>query len=149
MTTPLNLSARIPELDGIRGIAIGMILVTHFFLFVTVPGSLFAYAFVPVRLSWTGVDLFFVLSGFLIGGILLDARDSSNYFRVFYTRRFFRIVPIYAVLLLSVYFVTALWQSRFLRGFDEILGGHLPWLPFALFVQNFEMTFRDAWGAFP
>src|SRR6267154_1203673 len=98
----LNLSGRIPELDGIRGIAIGLVLIAHFFEVVVRPGSPLAYAFVPLRLTWTGVDLFFVLSGFLIGGILLDARQSSNYFRVFYTRRFFRIVPIYALLLASV-----------------------------------------------
>src|SRR5258707_15733453 len=99
---PLNPSARIPELDGIRGIAIRMVLIAHFFLIVSRPGSALAYALVPLRLDWTGVDLFFVLSGFLIGGILLDARGSSNYFRVFYTRRFFRIVPIYAAFLLCV-----------------------------------------------
>src|SRR5260370_41846538 len=98
----LDLSGRIPELDGIRGIAIGMVLIAHFFLVVSRPGSALAYALVPLRLDWTGVDLFFVLSGFLIAGILLDARGSSNYFRVFYTRRFFRIVPIYAAFLLCL-----------------------------------------------
>jgi peptidoglycan/LPS O-acetylase OafA/YrhL len=92
---------RVPELDGLRGIAIGMILVFHYFLlqFVVVPGTPAAYALAMGRLAWSGVDLFFVLSGFLIGGILLDVRDSSNYFQVFYTRRFFRIVPVYCVLL--------------------------------------------------
>jgi peptidoglycan/LPS O-acetylase OafA/YrhL len=147
--TSLHLSGRIPELDGLRGMAIGMILIKHFFVVVTVPGSPFAYAFVPTRLAWTGVDLFFVLSGFLIGGILLDARASSNYFRVFYTRRFLRIIPIYAVLLLCVFSLTLLWQARHLRGFDEIFGGNLPWAPFVLFLQNFEMTLRNAWGIFP
>src|SRR5271155_3009302 len=97
-----RLSGRIAELDGIRGLAIGMVLIYHYFLIrIDVPvRSAAAYALSTGRLAWSGVDLFFVLSGFLIGGILLEARGSVNYFRVFYTRRFFRIVPIYALLLL-------------------------------------------------
>src|SRR6266478_83320 len=103
---PLNLSARIPELDGIRGIAIRMVLIAHFFLVVSRPGSGLAYALVPLRLDWSGVDLFFVLSGFPVGGILLDVRESSTFFRVFYTRRVFRRVSIYRVLLLTANFIT-------------------------------------------
>src|SRR5580700_8324906 len=85
---------RILELDGLRGIAILIVMVGHYF---AVPGAgitsfLDGYWF---RLGWTGVDLFFVISGFLIGGILLDVRDSPRYFKTFYIRRFFRIIPLY------------------------------------------------------
>jgi peptidoglycan/LPS O-acetylase OafA/YrhL len=100
--------ARIPELDGLRGFAILMVVSIHYFYD---PGgklprwlhylqSLFA-------LGWTGVDLFFVLSGFLIGGILLDARISPSYFKTFYIRRFFRIVPIYYLWI--VLFMLLVW----------------------------------------
>src|SRR5712691_11866784 len=145
----LNLSERIPELDGIRGIAIGMVLIAHHFEVVSRPGSGLAYALVPLRLDWSGVDLFFVLSGFLIGGILLDARESSNYFRVFYTRRFFRIVPIYAVLLLSASFIRHLADAGTIRGFNEIFVGRLPWWYFATFLQNIGMSIHKTWGTFP
>jgi peptidoglycan/LPS O-acetylase OafA/YrhL len=91
-----SVQARIPELDGLRGIAIFLILAGHYVLFIE--GSRIADLLgTTLNLYWTGVDLFFVLSGFLIGGILLDHRDSPSYFKTFYTRRFFRIVPLYYV----------------------------------------------------
>src|ERR1700680_175631 len=88
---------RIPELDGIRGTAIGVVLFYHYIYLITRvrPASVLSYIMAPGRLGWSGVDLFFVLSGFLIGGILLDARETSNYFRTFYVRRVHRILPIY------------------------------------------------------
>src|SRR6266853_6247934 len=108
-----DLSGRVPELDGIRGIAIGMVIAGHFFEIVSRPGSRLAYALVPLRLTWSGVDLFFVLSGFLIGGILLDARDSPTYFRTFYMRRVFRILPVYYtwILLYALTVGWVLWRS--------------------------------------
>ncbi len=88
---------RILELDGLRGIAILSVVALHY-IADSAGGDFgsFLYRFKAVfRLGWSGVDLFFVLSGFLIGGILLDARRSSSYFKVFYARRAFRILPIY------------------------------------------------------
>jgi peptidoglycan/LPS O-acetylase OafA/YrhL len=93
---------RIPELDGLRGAAIFLVLVFHY---TEQQGSVASpvVTFVQrmVLMGWSGVDLFFVLSGFLIGGILLEVRSSPSYFKTFYLRRFFRIVPIYFLWILA------------------------------------------------
>jgi len=88
---------RVPELDGLRGCAILFVLIFHYISQegVLPPGSFGDRLERLVIMGWTGVDLFFVLSGFLIGGILIAARSSPSYFTTFYIRRFFRIVPIY------------------------------------------------------
>jgi peptidoglycan/LPS O-acetylase OafA/YrhL len=88
---------RIPELDGLRGVAILLVIFYHYTNgnLLTRADGLSFYVQRSAAGGWTGVDLFFVLSGFLIGGILIDARGSDSYFRTFYIRRFFRIIPIY------------------------------------------------------
>jgi peptidoglycan/LPS O-acetylase OafA/YrhL len=88
---------RLTELDGLRGLALLMILAFHS---ISQEGDFPAGSFLAplqrsVSMRWTALDLFFVLSGFLIGGILMDARQSPSYFKTFYARRFFRIVPVY------------------------------------------------------
>ena len=131
---------RIPELDGIRGTAIGLVLIWHYVLCEGLtPPPLFRF----LLQTWSGVDLFFVLSGFLIGGILLDHREASNYFSVFYRRRVCRILPIYfAWLLLFV----------LLRPLQARLGGWLfddafPLWSYATFTQNFLQERYGTWGA--
>jgi peptidoglycan/LPS O-acetylase OafA/YrhL len=85
----------IPELDGIRGIAVTLVLLVHFSKMFA-GGSSWGYAIVKTCAPcWVGVNLFFVLSGFLITGILLDTRAANNFFRAFYARRFLRIFPLY------------------------------------------------------
>ena len=145
----LNLSGRIPELDGIRGMAIGMVLLHHYFFqpIVAPPATFLSYVQAAGRLAWSGVDLFFVLSGFLIGGILLDARFSSNYFSVFYTRRFFRIVPIYFVFLAIAFCLCALGNLGITSDFRWMFDHRLPWLPHFLFFQNFWMAVTTSFGA--
>jgi len=144
-----NLSGRIPELDGLRGLAIGSVLIWHYFVgpAVPAPATALSYALVFGRLTWSGVDLFFVLSGFLIGGILLDARKATNYFQIFYTRRFIRIVPIYAAVLLI--FPALVSSARWMRhgDFTWLTQDALPWYSFWTFTQNFWMAHGVRLGA--
>jgi peptidoglycan/LPS O-acetylase OafA/YrhL len=137
-------SRRIPELDGIRGLAIALVVVFHFIVLpiAAQPGTFWSYIQAAGRLMWTGVDLFFVLSGFLIGGILLDSRESPDYFRRFYLRRFFRIVPIYAVVVIAMWF----YVNRFRAGWAN--GDPIPWYSYPLFLQNFWMAAKNESGVF-
>jgi peptidoglycan/LPS O-acetylase OafA/YrhL len=140
-------SGRIIEIDGLRGIAIFLVILWHYFAIQTPArhGSLLAAALVSLRLTWSGVDLFFVLSGFLIGGILLDVRESTNYFSTFYRRRFFRIVPLYAVL--GVLYGTALRSGGRSWGGTSghwLFDSPIPWPAFPLFLQNVAMSVRGS-----
>jgi len=92
-----------PELDSLRGVAILLVLFFHGFnLPVSMTGlSVFSRVFLRATLGgWAGVNLFFVLSGFLITGILLDTHGRQDYYRRFYIRRALRILPAFYLLLL-------------------------------------------------
>jgi peptidoglycan/LPS O-acetylase OafA/YrhL len=93
-----------PELDSVRGLAILGVVFLHAFywpysrLHFSRPAHIFIQLTQP---GWLGVNLFFVLSGFLITGILIDSLDKRNYYKRFYVRRILRILPAYyAVLIL-------------------------------------------------
>jgi len=102
---------RIKSLDGVRGIAILLVLFYHTYLFSHIRSSHFADRVLTYlgKLSWSGVDLFFVLSGFLITRILLDSRDSPHYYKNFYIRRILRIFPLYYLYLILVFFVFSIF----------------------------------------
>ncbi|HSY52003.1 MAG TPA: acyltransferase [Thermoanaerobaculia bacterium] len=137
---------RVPELDGIRGLAILLVLIWHYLLCeVGAPPLLFRF----LNITSSGVDLFFVLSGFLIGGILLDQRDAPNYFSVFYGRRICRIFPIYfAWLLLYVVLSPIRYHLHIGTAADWSLGPQLPLWSYATFVQNFLQAKRGTFGPF-
>jgi peptidoglycan/LPS O-acetylase OafA/YrhL len=101
MQAPIHSSQHLPALDGLRGIAILLVMAFHRVLLH--PGSLERSLLGRLGLcGWVGVDLFFVLSGFLITGILFDTKDRPDYFRRFYFRRTVRIFPLYYGFLLGV-----------------------------------------------
>jgi peptidoglycan/LPS O-acetylase OafA/YrhL len=86
-------SLRVPALDGLRGLAIALVLMMHFGR--ALDGSSEGVLARLAGLGWVGVDLFFVLSGFLITDILLASKGQRGYYRSFYARRVLRIFPLY------------------------------------------------------
>jgi peptidoglycan/LPS O-acetylase OafA/YrhL len=130
-TAPAAQAGHIPALDGLRGCAILGVLLLH------LTSAMSAPAGAPARLvkqafsiGWTGVDLFFVLSGFLITGILYDARDTPHRLRTFYARRALRILPLYYGFVLLLFAVPPLVGAAAYA---------TPWrqqLPYWLYVQN-------------
>ena len=144
-------SVRIPALDGLRGIAILLVLLRHsiFGVGTVLAGEprsrLIAGLLAAGQLTWSGVDLFFVLSGFLIGGILLDARDSPRYFQTFYLRRSYRILPLYFVAMGVLLFTHLPWYAL-LAGPGRFRPLEIPSWAYTTFTQNFWMARLGTFG---
>ncbi len=137
--------SRIPALDGLRGVASLMVLAYHFGPHI-VRDDRSRYVFlhrIP-PLWFEGVPLFFVLSGFLISGILVDARSSPRYFQTFYARRLFRIFPLYYLVLLGYGMMIALGQANTNARLFE---SPLPLWTYWLYLQNFAMAATNSFGA--
>src|SRR5262245_15687101 len=123
-------------LDGVRGLAILLVLVYHAMLLSEHNTTLAFDAWFSrvANVGWCGVDLFFVLSGFLITGILLDTKGGPHYFRNFYARRTLRIFPpYYAVVFLALVVIPNLPEgvvpAKKLASFGRIDGDeHWYWL---------------------
>src|SRR5262245_17163539 len=105
-------ATHLPALDGLRGVAVLLVIFAHSACSATDTTVDRVYRGV-ISAGWTGVDLFFVLSGFLITGILYDAKGTRGYFRNFYSRRALRIFPLYyAFLLVYVFLLPCLPFTR-------------------------------------
>lgn len=131
---------KIPQLDGVRGIAVLLVLMDH--AGGTYPSLPFQWA---LGKGWMGVDLFFVLSGFLITGILIDAKPSSGYFKNFYARRCLRIWPLYYALLFFMFVLVPLLRPE--EAHVVFAARSSPWWAYPLYLQNFLVPIpTDATG---
>ncbi len=128
---------RVPALDGVRGIATLSVLLSHFW-FHDVYESKWWYKL--AHSGWLGVDLFFVLSGMLITGILLRTKGRADYFGEFYRRRVLRIFPLYYVVLLYAAFAIVVVDgqpARLWQGYDS-----LGW--FFAFIPNVAIALKNS-----
>jgi peptidoglycan/LPS O-acetylase OafA/YrhL len=120
---------KIPQLDSIRGVAVLLVLMHNTDKYPSLHLGLIA------NYGWMGVDLFFVLSGFLITGVLLDAKQSEGYFRNFYARRCLRIWPLYYSALIFMFVVVPLFRPAEAQMIFAARSS--PWWAYPLFLQNF------------
>jgi peptidoglycan/LPS O-acetylase OafA/YrhL len=124
---PTWLPAYIPELQGLRGLAVLAVVIYHCH-----PRLEGTPIYRAALWGWAGVNLFFVLSGFLITSILLESRGKPHYFRNFYGRRALRIWPVYVLVLVACY-LNAPWFIG-----PPVLEAvrTAPWWAYILFLQN-------------
>jgi len=120
-----------PALDGLRGVAILLVVFVHNFWFV----NYFMF-------GWLGVDLFFVLSGFLITDILLHTLNNPSFLKNFYFRRILRIFPIYFLLLIICFLI--LPQLHFLHLEIDYYTSNQFW--FWTYIQNWLFIFKELKG---
>jgi peptidoglycan/LPS O-acetylase OafA/YrhL len=131
----------IPALDAIRGLAIVVVTLYRFGGGGYGPARAIDHSWF-VELGQRGVDLFFVLSGFLITGILFDAKGKEHYFHNFYVRRALRIFPLYYGALASAIFVLP-WMSDSLSESLRLAVDAQAWL--WLYGANILQSVRGQW----
>ncbi len=130
---------KLPSLTGVRGIAVLLVVLQHSWLASHHDGTPFIDHWLKSFAGlWFGVDLFFVLSGFLLTRILLETKESPNYFRSFYARRCLRIFPVYYAFVLAVV----------IGGLMERCSSwtELPWV--ITFLTNVSICLKHSWTAF-
>jgi peptidoglycan/LPS O-acetylase OafA/YrhL len=137
---PSQAPERVSELDGIRGIAILVVMLYHIGMQTPAHPTYFYRLVLDTHgFGWCGVDLFFVLSGFLITGILLDSKGSRNYFSVFYIRRALRILPLYYLAVFLLFQVIPPAAHRFGWSWTEVSSTEQIW--YWLHISNWRTAF--------
>ncbi|AKU89843.1 acyltransferase family protein [Vulgatibacter incomptus] len=138
----LAIRGHMPALDGVRGLAVLLVLLLHFVGNTTATNRFESALLFVSGYGMLGVDLFFVLSGFLITGILYDSRGAPGYFRNFYMRRVLRIFPLYYGTLIA-FFLVAPFVGLHGAALDE-LRGNQSWL--WLYGANVFHAIQGKWA---
>jgi peptidoglycan/LPS O-acetylase OafA/YrhL len=128
----------IQELDGLRAVAMVTVLLNHLW-----PKSLSSLVWGVGQLGWIAMDSFFVLSGFLIAGILLDTRRTPDYYRSYYARRSLRILPLYYCVLVYLTCIAVFWKGG--EQYRELVQewGSPVW--FFVYLGNFTTATAGVW----
>lgn len=137
VSSPVTLlRGHLPALDGLRGLAILLVLVHNLDIYAPTPGAMLLARLYKeaAYVGWIGVQLFFVLSGFLITRVLLASQGDPHYFRNFYARRVLRIFPLYY---LALVVFTGLLPALGLSPVQNAHGSPL-WLWF--YLSNWTQT---------
>ena len=124
-----NRTSKIHQLDGFRGIAVLMVFIFHGAALLRPEGAMNTMYSFLTKLGWIGVDLFFILSGFLITRILLSA-PTENFFKIFWKNRFLRILPAYLA------FVAAGILLGNTSAFSEPDSAHVQPIWYVIFLSN-------------
>ncbi len=133
---------RIVPIDGLRGLAVILVILHHSFDPMYGFGPVWDKIFSVLSLGWVGVDLFFVISGFLITGILINTRENKGYFVNFYTRRALRIFPLYYAFCIFALIVVPKLPGSEPATFENIRN-YQSWLWF--YATNCLIAMKHAW----
>lgn len=127
--------SRVVALDGLRGFMTILVVISHYFG--EVPSGISG-----LMIGWVAVDMFFVLSGYLVGRMILDKMHHANFIQVFFVRRACRTLPIYVVCVLIVFILHALIDRPWAEADDAF-----PLWSYLTFTQNIFMVATNQIGS--
>ena len=129
----IRFRGHIAELDGLRALAVLLVLLYHF----GPRGSIGSPLWRIESIGWIGVDLFFVLSGFLIAGILLDTREERPYYKNFYLRRTLRVFPLYYVVIFLGLALEIAWHN------ESVIHNLYETFWYVVYLGNVHVAFKN------